>query len=188
VKEEDSSLTVPDNNQEGIVKSYEDRVVSYGYSRELHRDLDEEEEVVGFLNFSLENEEYALNILNIKEIIKPKEITEIPKAPSHLLGIISLRGEIIPVIDLKRKLKLIPVSITETTRIIVIQYEENLVGILADSISQVLRIHKKDIQPSPSMINKVELEFIKGITRHNGKLIILLNIERIFNIDLFNRE
>ncbi len=135
-----------------------------------------------FVGFTLGKEEYAVDILKVKEIKLMIAITRVPKAPSFVEGVINLRGEIIPIIDLRKKLSL-PVSPqTEDSRIIVVELEERLVGIIVDSVSEVLELPDDKISPPPPIIAGIEAEYLRGVGRLGERLLILLDLDRILTM------
>lgn len=136
------------------------------------------------LTFSLENEEYALDIEAIREIIKPREITEIPRAPKHVLGILSLRGQVIPVYDLKQRLKLGCGIVTPLTRIIVCQDGDQVAGLLVDSITQVVKIAKDGVEATPANMTGIDRNLLLGVGRCQGRFLILLNLPNVIDAGL----
>lgn len=133
------------------------------------------------LTFSLDSEEYALDIEAIREIIKPREITEIPRAPKHILGILSLRGQVIPIYDLKQRLKLGRAVVSANSRIIVCQHEEQVAGLLVDGITQVVRIAKDGVEATPANIAGVDRSLLLGVGRCQGRFLVLLNLPNIID-------
>jgi purine-binding chemotaxis protein CheW len=136
-----------------------------------------------WLAFSLGSEDYALDISVIREILKPREITEIPRVPEFLLGIISLRGNIIPIIDLKRRLGLGVATIDHDSRIIVCQEGDRLAGLLIDRITQVTSIQEEGIEPPPAIFSGRERALLDGVGRVQGNALILLNLSNVLTID-----
>ncbi len=132
-----------------------------------------------WLTFFLGKEEYALDIEGVGEIIKPIGITEIPRAPEYILGIISLRGVVIPIFDLKRRLRLGVTEETSSSRIVVCQQDDRVAGMLVESITQVVRIAERNIEPPPSMLPDLDGDLVKGVGRQQGRLLILLNLTEI---------
>lgn len=137
-----------------------------------------------WLTFSLGDEDYALDIISIREIIKPREVTEIPRVPDFLLGIISLRGTIIPIFDLKNRLRLGKALISSESRIIVCQDGDFMAGLLIDRITQVTTIADENIEPPPAIFSGVDRAMLDGIGRVNKKMLILLNLPSLLNIEL----
>lgn len=136
-----------------------------------------------WLAFSLGSEDYALDISLIREILKPREITEIPRVPEFLLGIISLRGSIIPIFDLKRRMGLGVAEIDEDSRIIVCQDGDRLAGLLIDQITQVTSIQEKQIEPPPATFSGRDRALLDGVGRVQEKVLILLNLSSVLTID-----
>ena len=136
-----------------------------------------------WLAFSLGSEDYALDISVIREILKPREITEIPRVPEFLLGIISLRGSIIPIFDLKRRLGLGVATIDHDSRIIVCQEGDRLAGLLIDRITQVTTIQEERIEPPPAIFSGRDRALLDGVGRVQGNVLILLNIANVLTID-----
>ncbi|MCX8042911.1 MAG: chemotaxis protein CheW [Desulfobacterota bacterium] len=136
-----------------------------------------------YLTFNLGKEQYGIQILKIKEIIGLMDITKVPRTPEFVRGVINLRGKVIPVIDLRTKFGMEKIDDTEQTCIIVIDIviDDNPVqmGIIVDSVSEVLDIPQMDIEETPSFGTLVKTEFIKGIAKTKGGVKILLNIEEI---------
>lgn len=149
------------------------------------------EEKCELLGFMMNQEEYAIPISQIKEIIRPSEMTVIPGSPPILLGIISLRGVIIPVFKLSNRLaslkgseesKSVEVLNEKLRRIIIIQIDQGNFGLMVEGVTDVIKIMEDVIQSPPSLLNKMGQEMIKGITRFKNRLIILLFIERIVDV------
>lgn len=156
------------------------------YRQGLHlRSEDIEEDIRQWLAFTLGDEEYALEITSIREIIKLREITDIPRAPEFLLGIISLRGTIIPVFDLKNRLKLGQGEITSDSRIVVCQHKERSAGLLVDRISQVVNLPARQIEPPPAVLSGLDRELVAGVGRHQGKMMILLQLSNVLDAELY---
>ena len=148
------------------------------------RDEEKVEALCQWLACSLGNEEYALDIAGVSEIIKPREITDIPRAPEFILGIISLRGIIVPVYDLKKRLRLGGGELTPASRIIVCQQADRAVGLLVDSITQVVRLPADGIEPPPAVLSGLGRELLEGVGRIQGRMLILLDLAKVLNVEL----
>lgn len=148
------------------------------------QDEEKNESLCEWLTFSLGKEEYALDIAGVSEIIKLREITDIPRVPEFILGIISLRGIIIPVFDLKKRLKLGDGELTPASRIIVCQQGERAAGLLVDSITQVVRISDGGIEPPPAVLSGLDRDLIEGVGRIQGRMLILLDLANVLNAEL----
>jgi len=140
-----------------------------------------------YLTFSLADEEYGIGILKVKEIIGMIGITAVPQTPPHVKGVINLRGKVIPVIDLRLKFALPAMDYTERTCIIVIEISKDngniLLGILVDSVSEVLNIKGGDIEDTPNFGTRLDTGYILGMAKSAGKIKILLDIDRVMNTD-----
>lgn len=137
-----------------------------------------------YLAFNLGDEEYALDIKQISEIIKVREFTDIPRAPEFILGIISLRGVVVPVFDLRCRLNLGTSELLPTSRIVVSQTDELTVGLLVDSINQVVNLIDEEIEPPPGVLSGLDREMVFGIGRYQGRMIILLQLQNVLNVEL----
>jgi purine-binding chemotaxis protein CheW len=135
------------------------------------------------ISFLVGEEVYGLEILRVKEVIRLREITRLPRAPTFVKGIINLRGDIIPIIDLRDKFGLEHQQYTAMTRVIVVDVGGRLVGMVVDAASQVVRVPADQIDPPPPIAGGLSVEFIKGVGKLEERLIILLNIDRILSIE-----
>jgi purine-binding chemotaxis protein CheW len=136
-----------------------------------------------YLTFNLGGEQYGLEILKVREIIGIMDITRVPRTPEFIRGIINLRGKVIPVIDLRKKFNMMTIEDTEQTCIIVVDmlFENNLLlmGIIVDSVSEVLDIDTDEVEDTPIFGSSVSTDFIQGIAKTKGGVKILLNIEKV---------
>jgi purine-binding chemotaxis protein CheW len=136
-----------------------------------------------YLTFALGAEEYGLEILKVREIIGHMEITAIPQTPMHIKGVINLRGQVIPIIDLRLKFGMDEEEITEETCIIVVDIAQNgtqfLTGIVVDHVSEVLDVEGENIEPAPQFGSTVDTKFILGIGKIGDSVKILLNINEV---------
>jgi purine-binding chemotaxis protein CheW len=148
---------------------------------------DNENQFEQYLTFILSGKVYGLAILNIKEIIEYGDITEVPMTPDFISGVISLRGSVLPVIDLGRRFSGFSAEITKRTSIIVVEIKNDdlriEVGITVDIVNEVIDLYRRDIEPAPMIGNQIETGFISGMAKLNEKFIILLDIENILSID-----
>jgi purine-binding chemotaxis protein CheW len=138
-----------------------------------------------YLTFSLSNEEYGIGILKIKEIIGMMPVTSVPQTPDFVKGVVNLRGKVIPVMDLRLKFSMKSADYTERTCIIVVEIEgkkgDILIGLVVDSVSEVLSISHNDIEKTPSFGANLDTKYIKGMAKMEGGVKILLDIDRILN-------
>ncbi len=134
-----------------------------------------------FLTFFFDEEEYAIEILKVQEIIGVMPITAVPRTPSYLLGVINLRGKVIPVIELRARFGMESVDWTDETCIIVMQIAEAQMGMMVDKVSEVLDIAAGEIEDTPSFGAEVNTDYIMGIGKAEGKVRLLLDIDKVFS-------
>ncbi|MCK5096558.1 MAG: purine-binding chemotaxis protein CheW [Desulfobacteraceae bacterium] len=138
-----------------------------------------------YLTFFLEEEEYGIGILKVKEIIGMMAITSVPRTPEYVKGVINLRGKVIPVIDLRSKFDMETIEYTERTCIIVVEIDSEtstiLIGIVVDAVSEVLNIKEEDIEETPTFGTKLDTEYILGMAKMEGGVKILLNIDKVLS-------
>ncbi len=133
--------------------------------------------------FELANEFYGIDIAVVESIIKMQAITQLPQTPSYIKGVTNLRGTVLPVIDLRIRFGLDTQKDTKQTRVIIVTMGELKVGVMVDGVSEVLRISDETIEPLPPMVNSVNSDFLKGIVRLEDRLIILLEVEKVLNLE-----
>ncbi len=136
------------------------------------------EEIYQVVSFNIGTEEYAVDILDVQEIIRMVEITPVPKAPYYVEGVINLRGKVIPIVDLRLRFGLPAAERTKETRIVVVDISRIIIGLVIDSVSEVLRIPSSLIEPPPTG-KQGGAEFYKGVGRVDGRLLILLDLNRL---------
>ena len=129
--------------------------------------------------FNLSTETYGIDISAVHEIIRIQGITEVPRTPEFVEGVINLRGRIVPVIDLRKRFGLDLVEKTNNTRIIVVEVDDMTVGMIVDSVSEVLRLPVDSIEPPPAVISSVDLESLQGVGKLDDQIIILLDLNRV---------
>jgi purine-binding chemotaxis protein CheW len=134
--------------------------------------------------FFLAGEEYGVDVRLVQEIIRVTEITQLPRAPDFIKGVINLRGRIIPVLDLKRKLSLGSVELTRQARIVVVKIRERLVGLLVDGASQVLKVPVSSIEAAPEEVGETEAGYIRGVAKQQSRLIILVDLYKFLAPEL----
>jgi len=136
-----------------------------------------------YLTFQLGNEEFAVQVLRVREIMGIQEITAVPQTPDYVKGVINLRGKVIPVVDLRLKFGLPEIEYTQRTCIIVAQIENRgsklLIGIIVDCVSEVLTLQPSDIEDTPDFGSGVETPYLLGMAKIKGKVKILLDIDMV---------
>ncbi len=133
--------------------------------------------------FELANEFYGINIALVESIIKMQAITQLPQTPSYVRGVTNLRGSVLPVIDLRTRFALEMKEDMRQTRIIIVTMGQVKVGVVVDGVSEVLRVSEESLEPLPPMVNSVDSAFLKGIVRLEDRLIILLELSKVLNLD-----
>jgi len=143
------------------------------------------DELIQLVSFMLADEEYGVEVLKVREIIRMPTITKMPNVPRHVEGIINLRGKVIPIISMRKRFNLMENENNSQTRIIIMDVVGSLTGFIVDSVSEVIRIHGSEIQPPPSMVisGGVSQEFITGVYNHAERLLIIMDIDRMFSED-----
>ncbi|HET8760533.1 MAG TPA: chemotaxis protein CheW [Nitrospiria bacterium] len=136
-----------------------------------------------FLGFRLDNEEYAVRIRSVREIIRPTEITPIPRSPADILGIISLRGTIVPIFDLRRRLGLPRRESDHKSRIVVIVIDGAPVGMVVDQVTEVIMADPEGLEPPPTTMGEQEASFVTATLRHRERLLGVLHLERLVAIE-----
>lgn len=137
--------------------------------------------ILQLVTFKLGTEEFGVDILKVQEINKMMNITRIPNAPAFIEGVINLRGKIIPIVDLRKRLGFNGQGYDKSTRIIVVELEGLVLGFIVDSVSEVLRIPGNTIEPPPSMVSGIESEYIEGVGKLDDRLLILLELKKVFS-------
>ena len=140
-----------------------------------------------YLTFMLGGETYAMGILAIKEIIEYGNLTEVPRMPDFIRGVINLRGAVVPVIDLTARFGKRATDITRRTCIVIIEVangeDTQDIGVMVDAVNEVLEISAGEIEPAPSFGAKIRADFIDGMGKIDGKFVIILNIRQVLSVD-----
>jgi purine-binding chemotaxis protein CheW len=147
----------------------------------------QEEQQRQYLTFMLSGEIFAIGILSIKEIIEYGNLTEVPRMPEFIRGVINLRGAVVPVIDLGSRFGKHASSVSRRTCIVIIEVihedEQQVVGVMVDAVNEVLDIPSSEIEPAPSFGAKIRADFIRGMGKVDGKFVIILNVDHVLSMD-----
>lgn len=144
--------------------------------------VSENEEVLQFLTFNVDENEYAVDIMSVMEIRGWQESTRIPNSPEYMLGVINLRGQVIPVFDLRIRFVQGKTEAEEKHVIIVLNISERTIGILVDSVSDIINIKESEIRANPTTSEtSINDEYVKGLISHEDKMIIILDVEYLFD-------
>jgi purine-binding chemotaxis protein CheW len=140
------------------------------------------DQLIQLVSFMLSNEEYGVEVLKVREIIRMPGITKMPNTPSYVEGIINLRGKVIPIISMRKRFGLVEVDHDIHTRIMVMDVGGGLTGFIVDAVSEVIRIHSSEIQPPPAMVSgNIDQEFITGVFNHTDRLLIIMDVDQMFS-------
>lgn len=140
-----------------------------------------------YLTFFLADEQYAVGVLNVKEIIEYGVVTRVPTTPAYIRGVINLRGSVVPVVDLSVKFGLQECPVSRRTCIIIMETtlggERATMGVVADSVSQVIQFAPQDIEPAPAFGSRVRIEYLQGMAKMGSKFVLILNMDAVFASD-----
>lgn len=155
-------------------------------SEELFDDVErseyaEEMDQIQLVGVKLGDEEYAVDVLKINTIIRSIEITIVPRMESYILGVMNLRGKVVPVIDLRVRFNLAKNDFDKATRIIVVNINNENIGFVVDEVTEVMRIKRSMVEPTPPLVGSIGQEYILGICKYDSRLIMLLDIDRVIN-------
>lgn len=143
--------------------------------------LDREVEALQLVTFHVGDEEFGVDILRVREINRLMEITRVPHAPDFVEGVINLRGQVIPVVDLRKRFGLPAVARDKHARIVVVELTDKVMGFLVDSVSEVLRVPRNILEPAPSIAGGIDSRYIQGVVKLEDRLMILLDLHRLLN-------
>ena len=146
-------------------------------------DKDQSGEILQLVSFNIGDEEFAVDILQVQEINRMVEITKVPKTPHFVEGVINLRGKVIPIIDLRKRFGVGEATFDRQTRIVVVDIEGMIIGLIVGSVSEVLRLPNSTVEPPPPMVAGIESEYIQGVGKLDDRLIILLDLDSLLSKD-----
>lgn len=140
-----------------------------------------------YLTFKLDGDEFAVDVLKTREIVDLREVTKVPQSPDFMLGVINLRGSVVPVIDLRLKFGMEKADTSQSTSIVVMDVlvggESIIVGAQVDSVEEVMELDDSQIEPAPRIGTRLNTEFIKGMGKQDEQFLIILDIDRVFSSD-----
>lgn len=139
------------------------------------------EQDIQLVTFNLGSEEFGIDILKVNEINRLMEVTKVPKAPKYILGVINLRGVIIPVVDLRLRFSMEQEEVGKKTRIMVIEALEKAICFIVDEVKEVVRISYDRIEPAPEIVAGIGCEYLRGVGKVDERLINIIDAERLFN-------
>lgn len=141
-------------------------------------------ELIQLVSFNLDAEEYGIDVLKVREIIRMPNVTRVPNTPCYVEGVINLRGKVIPVMSLRKRFNLGETENDKQTRIMVMEVEGELMGFIVDSVSEVIRISESEIQPPPPVVKSgIDQECMSGVINQPERLLVLLDLEKVSSQD-----
>lgn len=140
-----------------------------------------EDPILQWVTFKLDNETYGINVMRVQEVLRYTEIAPVPGAPSYVLGIINLRGNVVTVIDTRQRFGLESSDVNDNTRIVIIEADKQVVGILVDSVAEVVYLRQSEIETAPNVGNEESAKFIQGVCNKNNELLILVELEKMMS-------
>jgi purine-binding chemotaxis protein CheW len=140
-----------------------------------------EDPILQWVTFKLDNETYGINVMRVQEVLRYTEIAPVPGAPSYVLGIINLRGNVVTVIDTRQRFGLNSGEISDNTRIVIIEADKQVVGIMVDSVAEVVYLRQSEIETAPNVGNEESAKFIQGVCNQNNELLILVELDKMMS-------
>lgn len=135
--------------------------------------------MVRWVTFHLDNEKYGINVMQVQEVLRVTEIAPVPGAPDYVLGIINLRGNVVTVVDTRRRFGLLEKEADDTTRIVIVEVGDQVVGILVDSVAEVVELYSSDIESAPNVGTEESAKFIQGVASLEGELLIIIDLNKL---------
>jgi len=140
-----------------------------------------EDPILQWVTFRLDNETYGINVMQVQEVLRYTEIAPVPGAPNYVMGIINLRGNVVTVIDTRERFGLPSQDLSDNTRIVIIETDEQVVGILVDAVAEVVYLRQSEIELAPNVGNDESAKFIQGVCHKNDELLILVELEKLLS-------
>ncbi|VVN45759.1 Chemotaxis protein CheW [Pseudomonas fluorescens] len=140
-----------------------------------------EDPILQWVTFKLDNETYGINVMRVQEVLRYTEIAPVPGAPSYVLGIINLRGNVVTVIDTRQRFGLMNAQISDNTRIVIIEADKQVVGIMVDSVAEVVYLRQSEIETAPNVGSDESAKFIQGVCNKNNELLILVELDKMMS-------
>ena len=140
-----------------------------------------EDEVLQWVTFQLDRETYGINVMQVQEVLRYTEIAPVPGAPDYVLGIINLRGNVVTVIDTRSRFGLQPAEVSDNSRIVIIEAEKQVIGIMVDSVAEVVYLRSSEIDVAPSVGTEESAKFIQGVSNRDGQLLILVDLNKLLS-------
>jgi purine-binding chemotaxis protein CheW len=151
------------------------------YAQDAEGKIDEDKKQ--YLTFAVNNEEYGIDIMLVREIKAWVRPTRLPNVPEYLLGVVNLRGVIIPIFDLKARFAIGLTNAIDTSVVIFLALEGLTIGILVDAVSDIINVYREDVRPAPNMDGEVRNEFLSGLVGIDSRMVVLLDVQKLFDIN-----
>jgi purine-binding chemotaxis protein CheW len=140
-----------------------------------------DDSIIQWVTFHLDNEKYGIKVMQVQEVLRMTEIAPVPGAPHYVLGIINLRGNVVTVVDTRRRFGLADVESGDETRIVIVESESNVVGILVDSVAEVVDLKVSEIESAPNVGNDESSKYIQGVSSRGDELLILVDVNKLLS-------
>ena len=137
--------------------------------------------VLQWVTFKLQEETYGINVMQVQEVLRYTEIAPVPGSPDYVLGIINLRGNVVTVIDTRSRFGLSPADVTDNSRIVIIEAEKQVLGIMVDSVAEVVYLKGSEIDTAPNVGTDESARFIQGVSNRDGELLILVDLNKLLS-------
>ena len=142
---------------------------------------DNDDTIIQWVTFHLENEKYGIKVMQVQEVLRMTEIAPVPGAPHYVLGIINLRGNVVTVIDTRKRFGLSDIENDDETRIVIVEANNNVVGILVDSVAEVVDLKTSEIETAPNVGNDESSKYIQGVSSRENELLILVDVNKLLS-------
>lgn len=137
--------------------------------------------VLQWVTFKLQEETYGINVMQVQEVLRYTEIAPVPGSPDYVLGIINLRGNVVTVIDTRSRFGLSPADVTDNSRVVIIEAEKQVLGIMVDSVAEVVYLKGSEIDTAPNVGTDESARFIQGVSNRDGELLILVDLNKLLS-------
>lgn len=151
--------------------------------RNVNESTGSNDDVLQWVTFKLDSETYGINVMQVQEVLRYSEIAPVPGAPEYVIGIINLRGNVVTVIDTRSRFGLSSAEITDNTRVVIIESEKQVIGILVDSVTEVVYLKNSEIDLAPNVGNEESAKYIQGVSNRDDNLLILVDLNRLLSDD-----
>ncbi|WP_198244695.1 chemotaxis protein CheW [methane-oxidizing endosymbiont of Gigantopelta aegis] len=149
----------------------------------MSEDTNQNDPLMQWVTFYLGDEKYGINVMQVQEVLRYSEIAPVPGAPNYVLGIINLRGNVVTVIDTRNRFGLPSKETDDASRVVIIETEKHIIGILVDSVAEVVELKASEIETAPNVGNEESSKYIQGVTSRDNELLILVDLNKLLSED-----